>query len=305
MKKLILFFAAVFITATSANVFAQNTGKLPSVGSSHDYWVNKVASDHDAAHVGNSYRWWVSNDVTDLTNVLTNDDSFFLTESDAFYNTSTVDSFSIDFTWNAVSVGDTFYVVVEETGNCRNIKAIPVVPQNDFEVQFVALESDFITIGDSLSRCAPDIALTASGLDITYDYGVDTVMFKLAATGIYASWSFTGTFDLSTLGNTDDNIEYQIGTGGWTTTAPVTIPANAAGEEEVFIRVALDNGDTGGTAEEGLSEQTIKLTLSDVEDDGTNPALILNAVDADITVEPVQLHTIQARPNTSGIETDN
>ena len=130
-------------------------------------------------------------------------------------------------------------------------------------------------------------------------------MFKLAATGIYTSWSFTGTFDLTTLGNTTSNIEYQVGSTGWTTSAPSPVPANASGQEDVYIRVALDNGNTGGTYAEGTSEQTIKLSLSGVQDSGSNAAVITNSLNSDISSSPVQLQTILARPNTSAIGTDN
>jgi hypothetical protein len=312
MKKIVLLFATVLITVIGANIFAQNTGLLPSGGSTHQYWVNSstgIAHDGDGgSHVGNSYTWWISINSADLTAV-ESPGSLFTVANGPAYNMATVDSFNIGITWNPSSVEDTIYLVVQETdanGNlCSNLKALGIVPQNNFEVQFVALSTDGITVGDSLSRCAPDIALTASGLNITYDYGMDTVMFKLAATGIYSSWSFTGTFDLTTLGNTTSNIEYKIGSSSWSSSAPAPVPANAAGQEDVYIRVALDNGDTGGTYQEGTSEQTIKLSLSDVQDSGTNSAVITNALNSDITSEPVQLHSILARPNTSGIGTDN
>ena len=311
MKKFILLFSAVLITAFSANVFSQNTGLLPSVGSTHEYWVNSVnGSAHDGdggSHVGNSYTWWISTNPADLTVVETPGSLFSV--ASGTYNSATVDGYKIGITWDPSSAEDTIYIVVKETdadGNlCSNLKALGIVPQNNFEVQFVALSTDGVSIGDSLSRLAPDIALTASGLDITYDYGVDTVMFKLAATGIYTSWSFTGTFDLTTLGDTDSKIEYKVGTNGWTTSAPAPVSANASGQEDVYIRVALDNGNSSETTfEDGTSEQTIKLSLSGVQDSGANAAIITNSLNSDITATPVQLHTILARPNTSDIGTD-
>lgn len=304
MKKLILLFAAVLLTAVSANVFAQNTGILPSIGSTHAYYVNSTdGTSQDLGDENNTFIWWVSKNPADLTDQETPGTDFTVVSGD-YGGAGSVNNYIIELEWLPVSLEDTFYVVVQEfdtDGNqCSNTKAIGVVPQNDFEVQFVALDTDGTTIGDSLSRCAPDVALTASGLNITYDYGVDTVQFKLAASGIYTSWSFTGTFD-NILGNTDANVEYQIGSTGWTTTPPASVPANASGSEDVFIRVALDNGDTSGSFEEGTTEQTVKLTLSDVEDSGSNSAVIVNSTNTDITSEPVQLHTIQARPATTGI----
>ena len=304
MKKLVFLLVTVVMTAISANIFAQNTGILPTVGTTHAYYVNSTdGSSQDLGDVNNTFIWWVSTNQADLTDQETPGTDFNVI-SGTYGGSGGVNNYIIELEWLPVSAEDTFYVVVQEfdtDGNqCSNTKAIAVVPQNDFEVQFVALGADGISIGDSLSRCAPDVALTASGLNITYDYGVDTVQFKLAATGIYTSWSFTGTF-ANVLGSTLANIEYQIGSNGWTSTPPATVPANAAGTEDVYIRVALDNGDTAGTYEEGTAEQTVKLTLSGVQDSGSNSAVIVNAADNDITADPVQLHTIQARPATTGI----
>lgn len=299
MKKLVFLLTAVVVTAFSSGVFAQtgsNSGEFPSVGSTHSYWVN---SNDDGAtqigdHEGNSYRWWVSNDVTDLTSALSSG-TYFTTDA-SYYNSSEQDSFAIELTWTAAAVGDTFYVVVEETGNCTNVKALPVVPTNDFEVQFVALDADG-NAGDSLSRCAPDIALSASGLTVTYDYGKDTTMFKVAATGIYTAWSISDVFDLTALDAPTTNIEYQIGNTGWTSNAStVNVPANSSGTEEVYFRVAFDNE----TSNEGLSEQTIKLTLTSVSD-GNNNAKIVDADNAEFSGSVVQTQTVKARPATSGI----
>ncbi|HYQ57301.1 MAG TPA: hypothetical protein VEP89_08115 [Draconibacterium sp.] len=302
MKKLVFLLTAVIVTAFSSSVFAQagsNSGEFPSVGSTHSYWVNSgddgVSQEGD--HEGNSYRWWVSNDVVDLTSALSSG-TYFTTDA-SYYNSSMQDSFAIELSWTAASVGDTFYVVVEETGNCTNIKALPVVPTNDFEVQFVALDADG-NPGDSLSRCAPDIALSASGLTVTYDYGKDTAMFKIAATGIYGAWSISDVFDLAALNAPTKNIEYQIGNTGWTSNAStVNVPANSSGTEEVYFRVAFDNE----TSNEGLAEQTIKLTLTNVTD-GNNNAKIVDADNVEFTGDAVQVQTIEARPSTSGIESN-
>ncbi len=299
MKKLAFLLTAVIVSTFGSNVFAQagsNSGEYPSVGSIHSYWVNSDddGASQDGDHEGNSYRWWVSNNTEDLTSALSSG-TYFTTDA-SYYNSSEQDSFAIDLTWNAAAVGDTFYVVVEETGTCTNIKALPVVPTNDFEVQFVALDANGDS-GDSLSRCAPDIAVSASGLTVTYDYGKDTTMFKVTATGIYAAWSISNVFDLTALDAPTKIIEYQVGNSGWTSnTATVNVPANSSGTEEVYFRVALDNE----TGNDGLDEQTIKLTLASVTD-GNNDAKIVDADNAEFSGDAVQVQTIKARPSTSGI----
>ena len=306
MKKLVFLLTAVVVTAFSSGVFAQGTGDEPSAGSIHNYWVNSSnGTDHDGdsgGHVGNQYTWWVAS-INDLNDPL--DKTYFTVESGK-YNEATVDGFSIGIKWDPTAVGDTFFVVVMETDPngvlCSNIKAQPVVPQNNFELDLVALDASG-SAGDSLSRCAPDIALSSNKLIVIYDYGVDTVMFKLTARDIYSEWSFNDVYSWTNKGNTNVvSTEYKVGDGTWSTTNPSNVPANVNGTEDVFIRLALDNGDTSGTAEEGLAAQTIQLTLSDVQDNGGNTAVIYNNADKDITSDPVQYQVIKARPKTSDIK---
>lgn len=303
MKKLILFFAAVFITAISANVFAQGTGILPSVGSTHEYYVNSTdGTSQDLGDVNNTFVWWVSTNPADLTDQETPGTDFNVIRGD-YGGVGSVNNYIIELEWLVASAEDTFYVVVQEfdtDGNqCSNTKAIAVVPQNDFQVQFVALEADGSTIGDSLSRCAPDVALTASGLDITYDYGVDTVQFKLSASGIYEDWSFLPLITISST-NISSNSEWKVGAGAWGV-FPGDIPANPTGSEDVYLRVSLDYGDSGGTFEEVTTEQTISLQISAVQSNSNVPATVVDSKDVEFPTDKTQLHTIQARPATTGI----
>lgn len=316
MKKLALFFAAVVLTAISWNVFGQDgSGVLPTIGTNHEYYVNSSDGSSHESGVGNNYHWWVSTNVSDLTDSITSGTDFTVVNG-KYSDNGAVNNYKIELRWNAPSNGTTYYLVVQETdvdGNlCSNLKAIAIQPQNIFEITYIALGEDGTTPGDSLSRCPSDIALTASGLDITYDYGVDTLLFQLNATGIYSGWSFASTTDTTTIGNSTGVIEFQIGTGAWKVLAAnpetISVPSNPAGSEIVKVRVALDNGDTSGTYEEGAGvdgEQTIKLTLSNVEGSGGLTPTITNNSGTDITAEPVQLHTIKARPATTGIGTDN
>ncbi|WP_319510990.1 hypothetical protein [uncultured Draconibacterium sp.] len=303
MKKLVFLLTAVVVTAFSSSVFAQGTGGAPIVGSSHDYWVNASSESNQTSGVGNNYTWWVSTNTADLTDqeVAGTD---FTVNSGTYAGVGGEDNFTIDITWNNSAAGNTYYVVVEETDaeGCKNLKAMAVQPvASDFALQFVALAANG-DAGNDLDRCAPDIAISASGTTISYDYGSDTLAFKLIATDIFSAWDFTGTFNNS-IGAATPTLQYQVGgtSGSWsafTSGDAVTIPYNAAGTEDVYVRVVVDNS----SSEEGTSAQTVELTLSNVTGTG-NVAVteITDASDADITASPVQTQTVKARPATSGI----
>nr|WP_319271619.1 hypothetical protein [uncultured Draconibacterium sp.] len=303
MKKLVFLLTAVVVTAFSSSVFAQGTGGAPIVGSSHDYWVNASSESNQTSGVGNNYTWWVSTNTADLTDqeVAGTD---FTVNSGTYAGVGGEDNFTIDITWNNSAAGNTYYVVVEETDaeGCKNLKAMAVQPvASDFALQFVALAANG-DAGNDLDRCAPDIAISASGTTISYDYGSDTLAFKLIATDIFSAWDFTGTFNNS-IGAATPTLQYQVGgtSGSWsafTSGDAVTIPYNAAGTEDVYVRVVVDNS----ISEEGTSAQTVELTLSNVTGTG-NVAVteITDASDADITASPVQTQTVKARPATSGI----
>lgn len=302
MKKLVLVFTVVLLTAISSNVFGQNSGTTPTPGTNHDYWVNATNESSQTSGIGNNFAWWISIDGSNLDNAELESNVDFTITGGAYGTTPTEDNFTIGITWNLTSVGKTFYLVVEEVDatGCSNKKAIAVQPQSNFALQFVALASDGTTEGDNLSRCAPDIALSATGTTITYNYGDADYMFKLIATDVYTGWSFANAFDNSLDGATAA-IQYQVGgtSGTWEDiTTPVSVAANSAGTEEVYVRVNVNNG----TAVEGTSGQSIELTLSDVKDSNdTAVTEITNALDADITASPVQLQTVTARPATTTI----
>ncbi|WP_372948387.1 hypothetical protein [Mariniphaga sp.] len=315
MKKLFILLAAVALTAMSAKVFAQtNTGTEPSIGSIHKYWVNGTFETPTEAGETSTYTWWISTTPGNLLTptALTSDFEVITTNGGVEYNTGTVGGNSIELKWNpTASTTNYYYLVVQEVGVdplCTNIKAIPILPTNNFTLLFEALASDGTTLTDDPTRCPVDIALSADGADITYNYGTDNFMFKLTASDLYSSWSFVGTF-VETI-NTDVTVEYKIGEAGtfaeWDDEPNLTVPANGAGSEVVYFRVNVNNGTSDDAAfEENLSEKTITLTLSDVEDDGENAVTeITNNAGTDITATPVQTQTIQARPSTTGIQTD-
>jgi hypothetical protein len=307
MKKLLFLSIIALFVMTSANVLGQNTGNLPSIGSKHQYWVNGTYGVPNTAGATSTYTWWISTSAANLLTPVATPTEFTPT---AGYNAGAVGQNGIEIKWNPSSAGKTYYLVVQETGVaplCTNIKAYAIQPVNNFELVFAALNADGTTPGDNLDRCAPSIAVTAAGTAITYNYGSDNYLYKLTATGLYTDWSFVNAF-ANSLGNAAAVTEYQIGgtAGAWTTiTTPITVPANVAGTEVVYIRVALNNGTTAGTFEEGLVARTMKLTLSNVKDAGDNAVTkILNSAAANITSAPEQTQTVKARPTTSGISSN-
>jgi hypothetical protein len=317
MKKLFILLAAVTLTAMSAKVFAQGTGTAPSIGSIHQYWVNGTFGTPTEAGETSTYTWWISTTPGDLlTRTTLTDDFDVISDNDGVaYDTPTLGSeggTGIELKWNpTASTTNHYYLVVQEVGVdplCTNIKAIPILPTNNFTLLFEAIASDGSSLTDDPTRCPVDIALSADGADITYNYGTDNFMFKLTASDLYSSWSFVGTF-VETL-NTDVTVEYKIGETGtfaeWDDEPNLIVPANEAGSEVVYFRVNVNNGTSEDAAfEENLSEKTITLTLSDVEDEGENAVReITNNAGSDITGTPVQTQTIQARPSTTGIQTD-
>jgi hypothetical protein len=309
MKKLALLFSAVLFTAWSSNVLGQNTGIEPSIGSTHTYYVNSTdGTSQDLGDVNNTFIWWVSTNTADLTDALSAGTEFSVA-SGTYGGSGAVNNFKIELTWNPAAASGTYYLVVQEFDTdgtaCSNMKAVAIQPANAFELTFVALDASDADADDP-SRCAPDIAISATGTTINYDYGVGDYIFRLNATGLYTDWSFDPDFSASSLGNGAPTYEYQVGgtAGAWTTISGTTIsvPANTSGSEVVYVRAQIDNGDTGGTFEEGTSAQTISLTLSNVEDAGSNAVTkISNAAAADITATPVQTQTVKARPATSTI----
>ncbi len=310
MKKLVFLFVAVLLTAISANVFAQGTGTAPSIGSTHQYYVNGTYGSPTAAGETSTYTWWISTTPVDLSARTTLTADFTVTAGD--YDTPTLGSAGgsgIEIKWNpTASTTNHYYLVVQEEGVaplCTNIKAVAILPTNNFKLLFEAIASDGTTLSDDPTRCPAPITLSASGATIEYNYGTDNFMFKLTAQDLYSSWSFIGTI-AKTLTSPGFTVDYKIGEAGtfgtWTGEPNLTVPANIAGTEVVYFRVNVNNGTSTGTFEENTAAKTITLTLSGVEDAGGNAVTeIKNNNGDDITATPVQTQNIQARPATTNI----
>ena len=303
MKKLFILLAAITITAMNAKVFAQGTGVAPQIGSAHDYWVNADDETTQTSGEGNNYRWWVSNTTTDLKTPMAAGAEFTVL-SGTYDGTGGVNNFTIQLVWNPVSAGNTYYLVLEETDGegCINLKAVAIQPINAFDVIFAAInEEDDDT--DNPSRCAPEIALTADGTVITYNYGTDEYIYKISSTGLYSEWSFNYAFD-NTLGNATPVIEYSTDGNAYASTdatgSKTVTPVD--GEQTIYFKVSLNNGTTAGTYEEGLSGQNMVLTLTDIFDGDNAPrAIYMSDGSTEFTGDVEQTQTVKARPATTGI----
>lgn len=304
MKKLTFLLSAVFITAFSAATFAQGSGEAPEIGSTHQYWVNGTFGTPTQGATSN-YTWWISDDTSDLKNRIS-DTSPFTVTGGATYDNPTGGSgggTGIELVWNPSSAGNTYYLVVEENdGTCSNIKAVAIQPVNAFDIIFAAIdESD--SDDDNPSQCAPDIALTASGTTITYNYGTGEYKYKITSSGLYSDWTFNFAFN-NTVGSATPTISYSTDDATYTAEGAATgsktvTPANGAAT--VYFKVSLDNG----TAEEGLSDQTMVLTLTNISDGSNAPAHIyMSDGSTEFTGDIEQTQTVTARPNTTGISSN-
>lgn len=191
MKKLILFFAAVFFTAVSANIFAQNTGETPSPGSTFEYSVTDNAP--------NTYIWSVTEG--DLT-----------TDAGTDAVLSATTGAAITITWAAtVTVGDWYYVHVVETdaNSCSNEKVLAV--------QITASQFYLTIVADQTSPACYDVAVAVSlnGNTPEYDHGDATLSYTVTPTGLGSATGYS--FDIA---------ETLPGTGTWSST--ITTSANAS-----------------------------------------------------------------------------
>ncbi len=305
MKKLVILLAAVLLTAINANVFAQTSGTAPYIGATHQYWVNGDFGDDN----GSTYQWWISTTPADLTTPVADPSGFLtVTATGADYNTSGEGN-GIEFTWLPASAGNTYYLVVEENdGTCTNIKAVAIQPVNAFDVTFAAI-NELGNDSDNPSRCAPDIAVSAVATTITYDYGSDNYIYKISSTGLYSDWTFDFEFTNS-LGSATSDIGYSTdgssySTGELTTGSKTVTPSS--GSATVYFRVSLDNGTIAGGGEEGLSGQSMVLTLTNLSDGTSAPAHIYTSdgtTEYGPTDDIEQTQTVTARPTTIGIQTN-
>jgi hypothetical protein len=269
MKKLVLFFAAVLITAVSANVFAQSTGETPAPGATHSYSI----TPGDGA---NTITWtvWKGNLTTPAG-------------SDAVITAST--SAATDIAWGTdLTVGDWYYVmVVESDGSCSNTKVLPV--------QIMA-SPFYLTLAASNATSCYDGAVTVSLTDEStpsYDHGNTTIVFTVTPTGFsssYEGYKFVlADLDVPTGFNATAEFSSNASESGGT----VTVSDNNL----VTITYTVDNTNayTNASAANAQDYTATAVISSGVANNGVSD----NNTDGTYTDA-----TAVSRPNTSGISTN-
>lgn len=302
MKKFVLLLVAVFFTAISSSVFAQGTGTAPSIGSTHQYWVNGTFGSPTSG-TNSNYTWWISIDENNLLTPTTNTSHFSVTGG-AAYNTATIGTSNgngIQLVWNPVSAGKTYYLVVKENdGTCDNIKAVAIQPVNNFEIVFAALDESE-DAKDNPERCAPDIAVTATGTTISYNYGSDEYIYKISSTGLYSDWTLNYAFT-NNLGTATPAIAYSTDGTNYVSTgvSDLKTVTPVDGVKTVYFKVTLTNG-----TEEGLDGQSMALTLTNISDGNNPPAKIyMSNSSTEFVGDVKQTQTVKARPATSPISSN-
>lgn len=267
MKKLVLFFAAVLLSAISANVFAQSTGTNPAPGAKHNYSV----TDN-----GNTLLWTVTKG--DLT-----------TDAGSDADISDAAAAATDITWaTGLTVGDWYFVHILETDGvgCSNEKVLPV--------QIIA--SPFkLTLAAANPTACYDGAVTvnlAGASTISYDHGNTTIEFTVTPSGL--SSSYTGySFDLAALTvPTGFNATAAYSANASESGGTVTVTDNAA----VTITYTVDNTNVYTNASAANAQDyTATAAISN--------GVTSNGV-ADNTEGTYTDNTAVSRPNTSGITTN-
>jgi hypothetical protein len=305
MKKLVLFFAAVLLTAISSNLFAQGTYIAPEVGSVHTYQVTLNGT--------NTYLWDVTSDVGGSTSVATNNGGSVATLSSTTGN-------SITITWDNPSIGTTYYVHVTETdatNSCTNHKALAVTPVNNFTLTFVTTQSDNTdnAIDTDWLVCPPDVIVNAyngstppndaaDAQNFTYDYGTTYLYYHITADGLNTSttdWipSVTATIDA----NLDAHVIASWGTYDGTTWTELeddgnidnnsTFSYTASNRDNIYLRLAVAHS----TTYEGTASGDITLEVTGADENGNT----VTDVNSKSATSDTELQTVKARPATTVI----
>lgn len=301
MKKLVLLFVAVVVTAASTNVFAQtSTGTVPFAGATHSYWVN--SDDNGATQssgVGNTYSWEV---------LRTGGEAAATADYDFLGTNSGEDIFNIQIKWLAPAIADGnpyFLVVTESDGTCANKKAIQIDPTNGFIIKIQNVDDNLVDQGAGKEWCAPDVTLNLADANIAYNYGTTILYYRVDAQGLSSDWSFNYAFTEEGK-DTDSNVEAFYGADVASATTALDFANGGSinvlgGAQDVIVKVLITNG-TDAEGEE--NDHEITLTLSQFSDGSNAPVSINGAAIPPNTNSAGMLQTVKARPVTTGIGTN-
>jgi hypothetical protein len=322
MKKLLTFCIVLICTMSfSAFVNAQGSGTAPSIGSTHQYWVN--SGDNGATQnvgTGNNFLWYVTKG--DLTTKNTSDFSIVSAVSGgtpAYVNntTSVTNLFTVNITWKAASAGSTYYLHVMETGTngCSNHKVEIINPVSDFRLAIANVDEGALgtVVAQNFNNCAPNVAPALVSNSIRYDYGKTKLYYKVDATNIDAAdfsfvYNITKTGGPTTIsasyGTVSGNTYTSSGTLDVTSGNHTQSVTNTSNSATVYIEVVLDNNNGSAdfvpaTVFEGTSAHNVKVTLiSGAQSVATATITDGNSETSD---DDYRNQNIQARPSTTGI----
>ncbi len=268
MKKLVLLFAAVVLTAINANVFAQSTGTAPAPGAKHSYSITP-------GNAGNTLLWTVTKG--NLT-VSAGTDAEISSNATA----------TTDITWaTGLTLGDWYYVhIVETGGGCSNEKVLPVQ---------ITASPFFLTLTAANATDCYDNAVVVSLADAStpnYDHGNTTIEFTVSPTGLSGSYSgYAFDLNLAVPGGFISTPVFSANASLTGTT--VTVTDNA----DVTITYTVENNNVYTNASAANAQDyTATATISG--------GVAINGVSDNNTDGTYTGATAVSRPNTSGISTN-
>lgn len=272
MKKLVLLFAAVVLTAFSSNVFAQSTGTTPAPGATHSYSITP-------GNVASTIAWSVTKG--DLT-----------TPAGTDADISASSSATTDITWNVTTteIGTWYYVhVLEDDGACTNEKVLPVqITASPFYLEILAANA---------TQCYDNAVVVslADASTVNYDHGNATLVFTVTPQGLssnYSGYSFDIGIAFGGYAGLDAS-NVSVSANASISSGTVTVTDNAA----VTITYVVDNTNTFTNGSDvDAQDYSATVTISGGE---TSNGVSDNGADGTYNDA-----TSVARPNTSGISTN-
>jgi hypothetical protein len=280
MKKLVFLFAAVLLTAISANTFAQSTGTTPAPGATHEYTITPGNS-------GNEILWTVTKG--DLT-----------TDAGTDAVISADDAATTNIKWDIdnTEIGTWYYVHVLETEGsgataCSNEKVLPVqITASPFTLDILAAN------GTQCYNDAVEVNLNTTTHTVTYDHGTATLEFTVTPTGLNSNYSGY-TFNVA-IGYNGYTYNANLDDSNVAVSSVTDLSASISGglvtvndNEAVKITYVIDNQNVfDNSSDANAQDYTATVTISNgVSDNGVS-----DNASGDHTED-----TTDARPNTSGI----
>jgi hypothetical protein len=320
MKKqlFILFVFAFFAGISSVNAQNCSPGALaPVAGVAYNYSVTISGTGYTSA---GDYTWYVTTNTDLINGTPITPGTLFTTSSPYNTPTSGLNPFTLTWTSQAITSGDTYYLVVKfsqinstATPPCTamNMKVWQIKPINKF---LLAINSfDESSVGQLGVYCAADItgAVINPGTDttVTYTYGQNILYAKVIAKYFAGAWtpSFkiigkqgsqsisSVTWDISPTGsfaNTTSALNDSVYLSG------INAISAYDGSLPIYVKIVIANNSF-----ENLSDATIKIAI-----DGVIAGTVLKDVKSEFDCSPEAdfgksvNQTVKARPTVqSGI----